>query len=184
MDEARTAPALPTLGIDERGFVRSHGVRVLTANARAVLSPAWQAFALARSELGEVPVLDVAAALSSEEWTEGNFVCPELTHSTLREMLVLEKEFDVKAVWTLDGSWRHIDEVGMVAASAAARHDGVVVSGRLEENADGMALNAYLGELAAHVDWTHTGRTRRVMVGFDAVSPWRCAYVPEWQVCT
>jgi hypothetical protein len=171
MDVARNAPAFPTLGIDERGFVRSHGVRVLTAQARAGLSPVWQAFALARSELGEVPVLDVGAALSSKEQTEGNFVCPELTRSALREMLVLEKEFDVKAVWTLDGSWRHIADVGMVAASAAARHDGVVVGGRLEENDDSMALNAYLGELGAQVDWAYAEGARRVLVGFNAVSP-------------
>ncbi len=69
------------------------------------------------------------------------------------------------------GSWRHIDKVGMVAASAAARHDGLVVGGRLEVDADGMPLNAYLGELAAQVDWAHAEGARRVMVGFDAVSP-------------
>ena len=85
--------------------------------------------------------------------------------------MVLEEAFGVQSVWTLDGSWRHIDKVGMVAASAAARHDGLLVGGRLEVDADGMPLNAYLGELAAQVDWAHAEGARRVMVGFDAVSP-------------
>ncbi len=47
-------------------------------------------------------------------------------------MMVLEEAFGVHSVWTLAGAWRHIDKVGMVAASAAARHDGLVVGGRLE----------------------------------------------------
>ena len=34
-----------------------------------------------------------------------------------------------------------------------------------------MVLNAYLGELGAQVDWAHAEGVRRVLVGFDAVSP-------------
>jgi hypothetical protein len=145
LTEARTAPPRPGLGIDEEGYVRFRGVRVLTARARSTLSPVDQAFALARSALGKnVPVVDVATVLVKESQPEGNFVCPDLTRSSYREMKVLEQTFGVQAVWTLDGSWRHIDKVGMVAASAAARHDGRVVGGRLEVDADGMPLNAYL----------------------------------------
>ena len=170
--EEWTATPGRATGIDEQGYLLCHGSRVLTPVGRSALSPVEQAFALARTALGaKVPVLDTAKALSKESRPEGNFVCPELTGVAFREMKLLEEEFGVEAVWTLDGSWRHIDEVGMVAASAAARHDGSVVGGRLEEDADGMPLNAYLGELAAQVDWAHTEGKKRILVGFDAVSP-------------
>ena len=78
---AAARKGLPRRGvaIDERGFVRRNGVRVLTATARTGLSPVVQAFALARTELGDVPVLEVHEALAKETRPRGNFVCPELT---------------------------------------------------------------------------------------------------------
>ena len=125
---------------------------MLSAEERSRCSPVAQAFALARTELGDVEILEIGAAMSKDDKPKGNFVCPELSRNAFLDMLYIEEKFGVQAVWTLDGSWRHVDKVGMTEARAAVRHDGLVLGGRLERELDGTELNAYMGELAAQVD--------------------------------
>jgi hypothetical protein len=86
-----------------------YGAAVLTARARAPLpdTRVGQAFALARSELGKVPVLDAAEALTKEGQPEGNFVCAPTYVNQVGvpgDAVELESTFGVQAVWTLDGS--------------------------------------------------------------------------------
>jgi hypothetical protein len=136
------------------------------------LPPVLQMEARARIELGALrkppPVIDEYPFPKRKT----TFINRAVQRHNFKERCEWQAKIKATAVYTLDGS-RMIageeEDPEYVIARAAARHDGVVIAGRMQE-AEG--ADNYLAELAAQLDCAeHEDVGGRIIIIFDATSP-------------
>ena len=133
------------------------------------LPPVLQMEARARIALGDdVPVVDTWPP----EKRNTTYVNKAVQRANFKERCEWQAKVRATAVYTLDGTRMVAGDKASpeyVIARAAARHDGVVLRGRMQEPE---GADNYLAELAAQLDCAlHEGEGGRVIIMFDSTSP-------------
>jgi ribosomal protein S18 acetylase RimI-like enzyme len=122
----------------------------------------------------EPPKPATAASPTETPPSDGPFVNVQAAHASLVELADWVARVGAEAVFTLDGTRQTVsvpsesgDVERQVAAWAAVRHDGHVLSGTLP----GGYRDNYMAEMAAQLAVARESGVRRVVIVFDATSP-------------